>query len=517
MSVEELQKVATLSLEESAYLRPISGKGIGFYNLDKNTAQFQFRVTKDDFPLQISDKNIKGYAFFEENVKVKDVKPSTSGVIDLDFIDPLKGLVGVTVPPWFLKSVSNSSVLGEIYLSLNDVKNNGNDDTVVLGTFEFEVRDSLVNHISSDIKVSYIRMFDDLRTELELKVQQVKEEVGDLTSMVGMIQQTIEDALAKLNKAQSDAISEIEENKNNAKTEVASERAEALREIDSKRDSVKTDYDLAYDNFKNLYDSNLEQFTSNVNDANTTIDGKVSSFKELLDKGGYTTPTDVDKKINDTNFQKYKFTENDGTRQWLGTLSQPIETLEPGLYECSIPSDYKSVNAPADPNGAGYIAEINVTNGQSGRKQVILNQSNHNILWSKTIHTNNNDRGWVLINPKTTDTGWLDLQLINGAKPGTESTITGGFRNAYRIIKQNGITKKMLRINATNIQHGQTIALLPKDFNLVTMMQPVAVPRNRYGGRVTITASGTVTFNVLYDSSNWTPTDYAYAQIEWTE
>ena len=53
-------------------------------------------------------------------------------------------------------------------------------------------------------------------------------------------------------------------------------------------------------------------------------------------------------------------------------MSQPIETLEPGLYECSIPSDYKSVNAPADPSGAGYIAEINVTKGQSGRKHIIL-------------------------------------------------------------------------------------------------------------------------------------------------
>ena len=124
---------------------------------------------------------------------------------------------------------------------------------------------------------------------------------------------------------------------------------------------------------------------------------------------------------------------------------------------------------------------------------------------------------WERVGSDVVDTGWIDLQLINGAIPGTESTIAGGFRNAYRIIKQNGITKKMLRINATNIQHGQTIALLPKDFNLVTMMQPVAVPRNRYGGRVTITASGTVTFNVLYDSTNWTPTDYAYAQIEWTE
>ena len=45
MSVEELQKVASIDLEE-AYLKPVSNRGIGFYNLDKNTAQIQFRVTK---------------------------------------------------------------------------------------------------------------------------------------------------------------------------------------------------------------------------------------------------------------------------------------------------------------------------------------------------------------------------------------------------------------------------------------------------------------------------------------
>ncbi|MBM0772711.1 BppU family phage baseplate upper protein [Staphylococcus epidermidis] len=513
MSVEELQKVATLSLEESAYLRPISGKGIGFYNLDKNTAQFQFRVTKDDFPLQISDQNIKGYAFFEENVKVKDVKPSTSGVIDLDFIDPLKGLVGVTVPPWFLKSVSNSSVLGEIYLSLNDVKNNGNDDTVVLGTFEFEVRDSLVNHISSDIKVSYIRMFDDLRTELELKVQQVKEEVGDLTSMVGMIQQTIEDALAKVNKAQSDAINEIEENKNNAKTELTSERAEALREIDTKRDSVKTDYDLASDSFQKLYDSNIQSFNTNVNDANTTIDGKVSSFKELLDNDGFTTPAYVEQKFTDANWQKYKLTNDDGTNFYDANLQIDFNNSEQ-LMSLPIGTRYVvlTLNNPAGTNNNGWLTKYKI----NGDATLIRYQPyNSTIIYQKRFYKSWSN--WERVGSDVVDTGWIDLQLINGAIPGTESTIAGGFRNAYRIIKQNGITKKMLRINATNIQHGQTIALLPKDFNLVTMMQPVAVPRNRYGGRVTITASGTVTFNVIYDSTNWTPTDYAYAQIEWTE
>ena len=62
-------------------------------------------------------------------------------------------------------------MLGEVYLSLNDYNNLGKDDTVVLGTFSFTVRDSLVNQIDSDIKVSYIRMFDELRTEIEGKVQ----------------------------------------------------------------------------------------------------------------------------------------------------------------------------------------------------------------------------------------------------------------------------------------------------------------------------------------------------------
>ena len=83
------------------------------------------------------------------------------------------------------------------------------------------------------------------------------------------------------------------------------------------------------------------------------------------------------------------------------TLSQPIETLDAGLYECSIPNDYKSVNAPADPNGAGYIAEINVTKGQNGRKHIILIQNYQNAIWSKTIYASNNDRGWIQLNPQS--------------------------------------------------------------------------------------------------------------------
>lgn len=97
-----------------------------------------------------------------------------------------------------LKSVVNSEVLGEVYLSLNDYNNLGKDDTVVLGTFSFTVRDSLVNQIDSDIKVSYIRMFDELRTEIEGKVQELKQEISDTTDLVSEVNQIVENAKAKL-------------------------------------------------------------------------------------------------------------------------------------------------------------------------------------------------------------------------------------------------------------------------------------------------------------------------------
>ena len=128
------------------------------------------------------------------------------------------------------------------------------------------------------------------------------------------------------------------------------------------------------------------------------VDGKSFDFASLTDE----QKAEITPKLPDfSNWQQYRFTENDGTRKWLGTLSKPVETLEPGLYECSIPSDNQSVNAPADINGVGYIAEINVTKGQSGRKQIILTQSNRNNIWSKVIHTNGDDKGWTQLNPQS--------------------------------------------------------------------------------------------------------------------
>lgn len=505
MSVEELQKVATLSLEESAYLRPISGKGIGFYNLDKNTAQFQFRVTKDDFPLQISDQNIKGYAFFEENVKVKDVKPSTSGVIDLDFIDPLKGLIGVTVPPWFLKSVSNSSVLGEIYLSLNDVKNNGNDDAVVLGTFEFEVRDSLVNQISSDIKISYIRMFDDLRTELELKVQQLKEDIGDVTSLIESIKQIANDTLSKINKAQADAISAMSDALLSSTNSIDLERDEALRQIDAKRDTVKIDYDLAADSFNKLSDDKTQTFNNNVSSANQTIDDKVNAFNQTLANGGFTTSSDVDNKLATVNWQKYKLTKEDGSRIRLDGAGADITTLNTGQYQT-----YNYVGMPANEGDMNSYWNVDISTGADNVKQIIATLSYKNKQFIKVIHKGQ-DLGWKLLTNDTIDTGWLDLPLINGVIP-----YGSMYRPVYRLINENGLNKLYLKGAVKNIaSKNVAIANLPTNItSLVTSNMPFPQIGSNKGGistliRWSVTVNGAIQIDgSSMDTSQMSPDDF---------
>lgn len=509
--IEELQKVATLPLEESAYLRPISGKGIGFYNLDKNTAQFQFRVTKDNFPLLLSNQNIKGYAFFKENVTKKGVKPSISGVLDIDFIDPMKGIIGVTVPSWFLKNVANSNVLGEVYLSLNDVKNEGNDDTVVLGTFAFDVRDSLVNQISSDIKVSYIRMFDDLRTELELKVQQLKEDIGDVTSLIESIKQIANDTLSKINKAQADAISAITDALLSSTNSIDLERDEALRQIDAKRDAVKTDYDLASDTFNKLANDSTQVFNDTLSKANQTIDDKVNNFNQTLANNGFVKPIDVDNKLSTLTWQKYKLTNDDGTRIRLNGNGADISTLNAGQYQI-----YNYIGIPTNEGDMNSYWNVDVTTGTDNIKQIIATLSYKNKQFIKMIHKGQ-DLGWKLLTNDTIDTGWIDLQLINGASPNNSLISNGGFTSAYRSITSNGITRKMIRLNATTLTHGQTLALLPKGFVNNLMFFGISTPRNKNSGRISLNTSGTVNFDATVDPTAWTNTDYIYGQYEWTE
>ncbi|MGX0480085.1 baseplate upper protein BppU [Staphylococcus pasteuri] len=509
--MSELEKIGKIDLSEEAYLKPVSNKGIGFYNLDKNTAKFQFRVSKDDKPLLISDKNVKGYAFFKAQNGTDKQRPSTSGVLDIEFIDPMRGLIGITVPQWFLKNVANTTVLGEVYLSLNDFNTTGKDDTVVLGTFSFSVKDSLVNQIESDIKVSYIRMFDELRTELELKVQQLKQDIGDTQSLIESIKQIANDSLAKINKAQADAISAITDALLSSTNSIDLERDEALRQIDAKRDAVKTDYDLSNDTFKQLVSDSTKTFNDNATNANKTIDDKVNAFNQTLGEGGFTTQADVDNKLATLTWQKFKLTNDDGSRIRLNGNGADVTTLDVGFYQI-----YNYTGMPTGEGDSNSYWNIDITTGADNVKQILATLSYKNKRFIKTIHKGQ-DLGWRALTNEVIDTGWIDLQLINGASPNNSLISSGGFTSAYRSITSNGITRKMIRLNATTLTHGQTLALLPKGFVNNLVFFGINTPRNKNSGRISLNTSGTVNFSATVDPSAWTNTDYIYGQYEWTE
>lgn len=509
--MSELEKIGKIDLSEEAYLKPVSNKGIGFYNLDKNTAKFQFRVSKDDKPLLISDKNVKGYAFFKAQNGTDKQRPSTSGVLDIEFIDPMRGLIGITVPQWFLKNVANTTVLGEVYLSLNDFNTTGKDDTVVLGTFSFSVRDSLVNQIESDIKVSYIRMFDELRTELELKVQQLKQDIGDTQSLIESIKQIANDSLAKINKAQADAISAITDALLSSTNSIDLERDEALRQIDAKREAVKTDYDLSNDTFKQLVSNSTQAFNDNATNANKTIDDKVNAFNQTLNEGGFTTQEDVDSKLATLSWQKFKLTNDDGSRIRLNGNGADVTTLDVGFYQI-----YNYSGMPTGEGDANSYWNVDITTGADNVKQILATLSYKNKRFIKTIHKGQ-DLGWRALTNEVIDTGWINLQLINGASPNNSLISNGGFNSAYRSITSNGITRKMIRLNATTLTHGQTLALLPKGFVNNLLFFGISTPRNKNSGRISLNTSGTVNFDATVDPSAWTNTDYIYGQYEWTE
>ncbi|WP_239733884.1 BppU family phage baseplate upper protein, partial [Mammaliicoccus sp. M-M49] len=159
--VNGIDKKALFRLKAEPYLKPISDLGVGFYNLDENTAKIEFQLYNSKGTLQISEINIDAYAYFES------ANGSVSDVIDLEVLDGLNGIVGITLDKEFLQASTDTKVKGQVYVGVNNVDNNPeNNEVAVFREFTFEVADALINKISSFTKIEYIRMFDQLKARI---------------------------------------------------------------------------------------------------------------------------------------------------------------------------------------------------------------------------------------------------------------------------------------------------------------------------------------------------------------
>ncbi|MBF2179170.1 BppU family phage baseplate upper protein [Staphylococcus warneri] len=481
----EIKKVARIQLYDEPYDRAISDTGIVFYNLDINTAVIEMEIIRKNYPLQISDENVDTYVYLQG----VDLNGNDYGTeLDVEYLDPFSGLLSVTIPSDYLKAVNGSTVLAQLYITLhkNNRVPNTKSDTVVLNEFKFTVKDALINSVSGVTKIEKIREFDKMRDEIRKRMTDIETAMKNGSDYVIRMENTLTDGLKQINDLVAKAKKDINDTVVSAQSSLNTTKDNVVKNINDTTtkniaDSNKAKQDVL-DAISNAKLINKDTFDSNNKDiakAMTVLDtSNLNSAKAYIDS---------------KQWQKYKLTNDDGTRKWLGTLSSPIESLEPGLYECTIPANANTVNAPLDVNNSSYIAELNVTKGSNGRKQIILIQNYTEDVWLKTIHTNGVDRGWTLINPKPnfTDTGWLPLTLTNNVQ-----AYSTAYTPQYKLVNNNGdITLKLKGAVKNLTTTGVTIATLPSNIaSLITMIAPFVQNSSFKNGNAT-TARWSVNMN----------------------
>ena len=489
--MSNIDKIAKINLENKPYVKPISNVDIGFYNLDNGTAKLQFVITRDGFPMQMGPVNVTGYLW------LKSTNGTMSGQLDLEIIDGLNGIVGVTIPNWFLVGATDTDVNGQIILAVNE-----NTDIATLGEFGFHVKDALPNQINGEIKVQYFRMFDDMKQALEGKVADIESRLGDLDILIGNVETTVTNGISQINQTVSERKSELDEVINQYNTEVKNVKTTAIDEVNTAKSNAISTVD-------SKVDESVDTVNNTSTDAISHVNAKITEFNSTIEQNGFVQPTDLDNKLNELTWQKYKLMNDDGGRIRVSGINPT--TLNTGFYQI-----WNTSGMPTGEGGSSSYWNVDVTFGADNTKQILAVLSGSGKAYLKNIHKNT-DLGWKEITNTQTDTGWIPFQLINGALSNTayKGETDGGFDCAYRTITNGSTITKKLRINGSNLTPNQIIAQLPSNFAKNAQAFPVRVPNSSAGGYVVIRPSGTVNFYIPYDSSKWNETGYAYGELTW--
>ena len=492
-----INKKALFKMKTEPYLKPISDLGVGFYNLDENTAIIQFQLTNDSGPLMLHENNVNSYAYF------KSQNGSSSDVIDLEIVDNYNGIVQITLPKDFLQASTDTKVTGQVYIAVNNVSGKAEyNEVAVFREFNFEVKDALINKISSFTKIEYIRMFDQLKARIEQQVKDIEEAIANGADYVAEMQSVLQRGVETLNAIVTDGKTDMQSFITQAKSDLDNTKGDAINDITSISNNAKT-------SVTETADGVIKNINNISNDATEHIDGKVDEFNGLLETDGFLTPEKLGNQLDGLEWQKYKLTNNDGTSK---TLTNPTDLLDTTYLDNLSPGLYYADGPTNSPNGAsGFITVMQ----RSTIKIIYFQPYNQDRLFVNRYY--NEWSGWKELTNNQSDTGWITFDLINGAKSNTayKNEGDGGFDCAYRTITNGSEVTKKLRINGTNLTQNQVIAQLPSNFAKNAQAFPVRVPNSSAGGYIVIRPSGRVNFYVSGDSSNWTETGYAYGECTW--
>ena len=497
-----IDKKALFNLKSEPYLKPISDLGVGFYNLDENTAILRFQLSNTEGPLLIHENNLTAYAYFESS------NGSVSDVIELEIEEPLNGIVTITLDKEFLQASTSTKVKGQVYIGVNNIDGKPEyNEVAVFREFTFEVADALINKISSFTKIEYIRMFDQLKMRIEQRVKDIEEAIANGADYVAEMKSVLQRGVETLNAIVSDGKTDIQSFITQAKTDLTQVKDDATEEITTIANNSKSSVQDTASTAVNSINSKTTEVTEHV-------DAKVTEFNQTVEDNGFLTPDKLTEDLTALDWQKYKLTNDDGSRQYVSGLD--LLTAPPGQYEST-----NTINGPLKENGepdTGFV-ESDISVSSNGRRLIMATRSSFNKTYIKTLHTNGTDTGWKELTNNQSDTGWIPFTLINGALSNTSYKQAGenGFDCAYRTIKNGTVTKRIVRLNGKKVSHGQVIAQLPSTFCKNDQTFPIRVPVKYSGAFVTIKNNGEINLYIQGDRSDWNENDLFYGEFSWCD
>lgn len=497
-----IDKKALFKLKSEPYLKPISDLGVGFYNLDENTAILRFQLSNTKGPLLIHKNNLTAYAYFESS------NGSVSDVIELEVEDSNKGIVTITLDKDFLQASTSTKVKGQVYIGVNNVDNKPEyNEVAVFREFNFEVKDALINKISAFTKIEYIHMFDQLKTRIKQRVLDIEKAIASGEDYVAEMKSVLQKGIETLNKIVSDGKQAIQFYIAKSEKDIDLTQAEAVDEINKLSQDTK-------DNVEAKANKAVETIESTSSEATEHIDDKMSEFKQTVEDNDLITNELLDEEIEKLDWQRYKLTNDDGGYITI-SLNEEIEKLHalgPGFYY------FTSTPITGASSKAGY-AQVETRSGISNIKRITFKPYNSEQIWIKRLYNDWED--WVLVSQTQSDTGWVPFNIINGGRTNTAygyGDTRNGYGCSYRTVKNGDVTTKYIRFNADNVVHKQVIAQLPSNFAKSPQVGFIRAPLAHNGTSIIVENDGSVRLYVA-NESEWEASDdkYIYGTVSWIE
>ena len=454
-----MNKIKDIALETTASYQALSQLGVQFWNQDRQTAILQFQITRNNYPLALSEENVKVFVALESG---------DSFLVDdnLDFLDELNGVVSYTIPDNFMRVAK--SVVGQVYVTTLD-----EEEVVVQRKFSFDVANDLIASLPAEDKIREIKYFSDMRAEVAQMMEKLNNDFANMNDYVTQVQQTTEDGIESLT-----AMIDLKEKAYN------DNHIAKMKELNDKGTeySNKFDSDKAY------------------------MDEKSQAFKDSVNSSGVVTTSQT------SGWQKYKFISDSGnsTPVSLGNDLSKLRELKPGLYYTT------ATPITGASSTAGFTL---VEQRDSAVKRITFKPYNSNQIWVKRLYNTWND--WERIDTPQTDTGWVPFSIINGGRTNTAYGY-GGSRNgygcSYRVVTTGNKIEKHVRVNADSIVDGQVIAQLPNNFTSSPQIAFVRAPKDHNGTSIILENTGELKVYVA-NVTQWTATSdkYIYGNMYWVE